>query len=312
MLRKSEHFLMIEKNDYIRFVVQVNGYNMFQKAVATAFPIKMLIPGVNGSGKTFTALTMAKPFGRIAVIDAEFGASQRYANEFEFDIMTLDDKSPDGYIAAIDLAIDGGYDVIVPDSISPEWQKVLEIGEKMGDKFNKWLTLTPMHNRFLSRIWSCPIPIIATVQRKTAYVLELNENGKNVPRKIGMEPVQRDGIYGLFDVVLEMDENHVGYVSKTRFPMIDSKLIDRPTSELMEQLIEVNSAGMPFVQWQAQKNGKKREKIVELAKSIYPDGYDDKINTYCEKVFKKPFSELVENELYHFLITLQNKTKQND
>lgn len=282
---------------------------MFRKAQATAIPIKMLIAGINGSGKTFTALNMAKPYGKVAVIDAEFGSSQRYANEFSFDVMNLEDKTPDGYISAIDLAIESGYDVVILDSISPEWQSIIEIGDTMGDGFSKWSKLTPMHNRFLRHLLNCPIPIIATVHLKTSYVVEMNEKGKNVPRRVGMEPVQRDGIYGIFDVVLEMDQYHVGHVIKTRFSGIDGQIIDRPTSELMEKLIEINSAGMPFHEYEAKRLDGLRGQIRELAKSIYPEEYEARILAFSEKAYKKPFPDLGENELNKFINTLKNKVK---
>lgn len=89
--------------------------------------VRLLIglAGASGSGKTYSAMTMAsgiagnKPF---AVIDTENGRSKHYADQFRFDVGDLQPPfRPKAYEEAILAADAAGYPVIVVDSMSHEW-----------------------------------------------------------------------------------------------------------------------------------------------------------------------------------------------
>ncbi|GBQ09058.1 AAA family ATPase [Saccharibacter floricola] len=95
------------------------------------------IAGASGSGKTFSALTLAEGIkgknGKIAVIDTEAGRALHYApcpgekadpSKGTFDFLHLDFQppfEPMRYVAAIKAAEDAGATVIVIDSMSHEW-----------------------------------------------------------------------------------------------------------------------------------------------------------------------------------------------
>lgn len=95
------------------------------------------IAGASGSGKTFSALTLAEGIkgenGKIAVIDTEAGRALHYAPKpgdkadpakGTFDFLHLDFPAPftpQRYIEAIKAAEDAGATVIVIDSMSHEW-----------------------------------------------------------------------------------------------------------------------------------------------------------------------------------------------
>lgn len=95
------------------------------------------IAGASGSGKTFSALTLAEGIkgkdGKIAVIDTEAGRALHYAprpgeradpTKGTFDFLHLDFQppfEPMRYIAAIRAAEEAGATVIVIDSMSHEW-----------------------------------------------------------------------------------------------------------------------------------------------------------------------------------------------
>lgn len=95
------------------------------------------IAGASGSGKTFSALTLAKGIangtGRIAVIDTEAGRALHYApkpgeeadaTKGTFNFLHLDFQppfTPERYIEAIRACEEGGATVIVIDSMSHEW-----------------------------------------------------------------------------------------------------------------------------------------------------------------------------------------------
>jgi DNA helicase TIP49 (TBP-interacting protein) len=62
----------------------------------------MALIGVAGSGKTYTALSIAKHLGkRVAVLDTERGSASKYSDVFEFDVMEPETFSPQTYIDAI-------------------------------------------------------------------------------------------------------------------------------------------------------------------------------------------------------------------
>lgn len=99
----------------------------FQFRAATRENVGLLIglSGGTGSGKTFTAMRLAKgiagtkPF---AVIDTEAGRAKHYADQFRFDHGDLKPPfRPDAYAEAIAAADAAGYPVIVVDSTSHEW-----------------------------------------------------------------------------------------------------------------------------------------------------------------------------------------------
>jgi hypothetical protein len=95
------------------------------------------IAGASGSGKTFSALTLASGLvsdaGKVAVIDTEAGRALHYAPapgqkadaaKGTFDFLHLDFQppfTPERYIEAIRAAEDAGATVIVIDSMSHEW-----------------------------------------------------------------------------------------------------------------------------------------------------------------------------------------------
>ena len=90
-------------------------------------PMVIGVGGASGSGKTFTALEIATglagPNGRIAVIDSENRRAVHYADRFRFDHADIKAPfTPQAYENAIVAADRAGYDVILVDSFSHEWE----------------------------------------------------------------------------------------------------------------------------------------------------------------------------------------------
>jgi len=93
-----------------------------------------------------------------------------------------------------------------------------------GNKFAAWRDITPKHNALIDAMLQSPAHIIATMRSKTEYVIEESANGKKVPRKIGMAPVQREGMDFEFTVVFDVDQNkHYATASKDRTSLFDGK-----------------------------------------------------------------------------------------
>lgn len=186
----------------------------FEKAKKEQIWLKILLNGPSGSGKTYSALRMATGIanasgGKVAAIDTENRRIRYYADEFNFDDMTLEDPySPEKYVEAIEEACAAGYNVLIIDSLSHEWSYCLDLVNNMPgtNTYTKWKTVTPRHDAFKEKILQSPIHIIATVRGKDEYVLQ-DENGKKVPKKVGMGYSQRDGLEFDYTVTLNIDQD---------------------------------------------------------------------------------------------------------
>ncbi len=101
-----------------------NGFN-FRPATRASIRLLLGLSGGTGSGKTYSAMRLAKGLGgekRFAVIDTENGRASMYADYFQFDVVNLDSPfTPDRYLEAIIAAEKAGYSVILVDSMSHEW-----------------------------------------------------------------------------------------------------------------------------------------------------------------------------------------------
>lgn len=219
----------------------------FSPAVKSASRLRMALCGPTGAGKTYTALELATRLGkRVAVIDTERGSSLKYADRFAFEILELEQHSPDDYRAAIDAATSEGFDALVIDSLSHAWmgkggaleQVDQEAARTKGNSFGAWRNVTPKHVRLLDALTAAPMHVFATMRTKTEWLQEEHDGKKRI-RKIGTVPVQREGIEYEFDVVADMEPEHNRLVvTKTRCPALADLAIERPGAELAELLAE--------------------------------------------------------------------------
>lgn len=217
----------------------------FQPARKEKLKARMAVGGVSGGGKTETALRIMRglvgPQGRIAVIDTEHESAKLYADRHTFDHLSLTDYHPDRYIEAIHAARDARYDGLIIDSLSHAWSSstgALAIVDRIAKKsqsqnsYFAWREVTPLHNKLVDTMLALRshMHLIVTVRSKTAYVID-EKNGKSVPRKVGMESVQRDGLEYEFDIFGDMTIDHDMIVSKTRWSDVDGEVFAKPTEE---------------------------------------------------------------------------------
>jgi hypothetical protein len=219
----------------------------FTRATKSASRLRLALCGPTGAGKTFTALSIACALGkRVAVIDTERGSSQKYADRFAFDVLELDNHSPDDYRDAIQAAVVEAYDVLIVDSLSHAWMGkggALEMVDQeaartKGNSFGAWRNVTPKHVRLLDAITAAPLHVIATMRTKTEWLQE-EVDGKKRIRKIGTVPIQRDGIEFEFDVVADLEPEHNRLtVTKTRCVELDGLVVEKAGSELADTLAQ--------------------------------------------------------------------------
>lgn len=206
---------------------------MFKKAERKNSKLRLAFTGPGGSGKTYSSIKVAIGLGgKIALLDTETGSASLYAGLANFDVANLAPPfSPQKYIQAIKTAESMGYNVLIIDSLSHAWAGeggILDEVDKrkstQKNQFTAWRDVTPHHNALINAILQSSCHIIATLRTKTAYDMQTDERGRLKPVKIGLAPIQRDGLEYEFTVVLDIDaDKHIARSSKDRTGLFDGQ-----------------------------------------------------------------------------------------
>lgn len=219
-----------------------------KRAQKSQVKLKMALQGPSGSGKTEGALALATNLlyamghqpgtleGKILLVDTENESASLYAApegrsenldkcQYVFDTIPLcAPYTPERYKMAYQQAIDGGYLILIGDSITHEWdgdggilrqKDRLDLKEN-SNSFTNWAALSPKHEAFVEFIKQIPVHTITTMRTKQAYVLKVNSKGKQVPEKLGMAPIQREGAEYEYTIVFDITMGHKAKTSKNR------------------------------------------------------------------------------------------------
>ena len=227
-----------------------------KKATVTKAKARIAIVGPAGAGKTMTSLIVGRELGnRTLVIDTENGSSAKYANEFDFDKLDLPDYRLTTYIAALDYAATQEYDTVIVDSLSHAWAgkggALEQVDNTPGkNKFTSgWKIVTPLYNQLVETILAYPTHLIATMRMKMSYILKTNEKGQQIPEKVGLGIVQRDGIEYEFDVIAEMNVTHDLTITKTRCSALDGFEANMPDATIGQAINAWLSEGVDAPVW---------------------------------------------------------------
>jgi hypothetical protein len=138
--------------------------------------------------------------------------------------------------------------VLIIDSLSHAWTGeggVLDMHDKAsaasksGNSFAAWREVTPQHNALVDAMIGANLHIIVTMRTKTAYDILDDGNGKKRPVKVGLAPVQRDGMEYEFTTVLDLSvEGHVATATKDRTSLFDG-----------QHFVPVQATGDALRQW---------------------------------------------------------------
>lgn len=221
-----------------------------KKAERKSVKIKLAITGPSGSGKTMSSLLLAKGLtngGKILVIDSEDGSSNLYADStkvgVDFDVIELDAPyTIQKYNQAIDIAQKEGYEAIIIDSISHAWageggllDKKTALDSRGGNSFTNWSSITKEQEAFKAKIIHSTSHVIVTMRSKQDYIVEVNEKGRSQPKKVGLAPVQREGMEYEFTTVFDIAMDHTYAVSKDRTDLFDGR-VEKITEKTGEEL----------------------------------------------------------------------------
>lgn len=228
----------------------------FKKATKSQSRARIALYGPSGSGKTFTSLALATGLangGKVAVLDTERGSASKYADVFEFDcIDDLPEFGPLDYCRVIRTAEQAGYAVLVIDSLSHAWsgkggalEQVDAAAARNPNKFAAWRDVTPAHNELIDTMLTTRMHVVVTMRSKTEYVQEKDERGRTTVRKVGLAPVQRDGMEYEFDICGEMDDSNCLSITKSRCSALARKRIQQPGEELAKTILAWLTDGTP-------------------------------------------------------------------
>lgn len=205
---------------------------IFQKAERKQTPIKIAITGPSGSGKTYSSLALATGLGKkIALADTENRSASLYSDKFDFDTVSIDPPfTTEKYISVIKAAEEAGYEVLIIDSLSHSWageggilDRKSALDARGGNSYTNWGKLTPEHEKIKSAILFSQMHVIACMRSKQDYIMVQNEKGKQAPQKVGLAPVQREGIEYEFWTVFDIGMDHSFTVSKDRTGLFDGR-----------------------------------------------------------------------------------------
>lgn len=208
---------------------------IFEKVTRKKSKARIALVGPSGAGKTLSALLLAYgitgDWNKIALIDTEHERGRFYADRSDFKIgeflyaAMYAPYSAEKYIDYVNSAAAavGSDGVVIVDSFSHAWDNeggVLDVKDYIEktnankNGFSAWNEAGKIQNNLVNCLLSVPCHTIVTMRAKMAYAMEVNERGKTVPVKIGLAPVQRENTEYEFDVVLQINREHIASASK--------------------------------------------------------------------------------------------------
>jgi len=290
------------------------------KAEKKRSKMRLGVKGVSGSGKTYSALLLAKglvgDWSKICVIDTENESASLYASlggTDTYNIIPLKPPfSPERYISAIDAAIAANMECIIIDSITHEWEgtggcleeiESITQSSRARNSYTSWAKVTPRHNRFLQSILQSPIHMITTVRTKQDYDMTKDSEGKVKIEKVGMKEVTREGFEYELTISLSISIDHTASASKDRtFLFMDKPefTISEETGKKIRDWCESGAVIAPLDPNRPASLDQKTQ-IRKFVANGYIDAkleanLDDKTFTECD-VFIKKVAEKVASKL---------------
>jgi hypothetical protein len=199
----------------------------FRPAVRERLPLLLGLAGGTGSGKTYSALELAKGIAkgaRFVVIDSENGRASTYADQFDFDVADIRAPfRPSTYTDAI-LAADGaGYPVIVVDSASHEWygdggcldwhDEIMGTDQKKN--ITAWIEPKKAHKRMVTRLLQTSAHVILCFRAEAKVDIETDAQGR-------MKVIPKASLTGL-DGWIPIAEKNLPYELTASFLLMADK-----------------------------------------------------------------------------------------
>ncbi len=283
----------------------------FETAKRTATPILSSLAGKSGSGKTYSALLLARgltggAMNDVFLIDTENGRASRYADDDAvggFKVFNMQpDFTPEAFIQLIDQAENAGAKCIIIDSFSHEWNGIggcVEIADRIaGNNPNKklvaWANVKPRHKRLVDRITRGTshfvICLRAAEKAKTEEYIDRNGNKKTAIKTSEFPEAEQEKnfIYEM-DISATLIKDDAGN-HKAMFTKVNSSLahIAKPNTPITE------ATGKAIADWNntgGTVDAAERKKQLEASRPDWTKPYQewtsDMWQSWREKLGKK-------------------------
>ena len=249
---------------------------VFKPATRDRIGLLVGVAGASGSGKTLSALLLAKGLvngtGTIAVIDTEAGRAKHYADKFKFLHCDFAPPfTPKRYVEAIHAAEEAGATVIVIDSMSHEWageggcsdMQTMEAERMATDRNTGEINLNRLeavtapawkrpkieHKRMMARLLQCRAHLIFCLraEEKVKFVKAKNAKGYETTTivPLGFMPICEKGF--LFELSCSMTL-HPDTPGAVRYDL-PRKLNDELQAIFPDGALLTESAGAHLRQW---------------------------------------------------------------
>ena len=281
---------------------------VLRKAQRKQAYLKLGMSAPSGGGKTIGALIIAygmlkekypnipdsEIWEKVAVLDTENGSGELYVNHLvgnlsigEYSVIPVSAPfTAEKYIDGMQMMEDAGIEVCILDSTTHLWSGTGGLLEKQtdatkrsnGNSYMAWREVTPLHNAFVEKMLQSHMHVIATMRSKTEHVQEKDPNtGKTVVRKIGLNPVQRDGMEFEFTIFFDVDDAHQTHATKDRTGMWADgnyfKIVPDTGKKIMRWLMSATSEPDKVVA--VQKEEKSKKALVDEIKSLLPKASEE-------------------------------------
>lgn len=236
-----------------------------RKAERKGANVVIALSGQSGCGKTYSAIRLARGLvgekGKIGVIDTEQKRASLYADIYGgFDVIDLDPPySPARYREAIKTFKDAGYNAVVIDSMSHEWEgegSILDMVDKKKESTGRndvgvWAIPKAEHRHLMSYILNCGMHIILCFRTKFIMEQVVNQNGKkewvkNPEPKIVTEPNSD------YDMTVKISLN-----KDTKYPEVIQKCPEGIEYLFRKNAFITEEAGEGIIKW---LNSRQRDK----------------------------------------------------
>lgn len=225
-----------------------------RKAQKQKAKLRVGLSGPSGSGKTYSALLLASgltSLDKVVIIDTENGSADLYDNLGDYNVLQLEAPyNPERYVEAIESVEKEGYEVIIIDSISHEWEGkggCLEINETLGKtkyKGNSWAAwneTTPRHQKFLEKIVTSKCHVITAARSKTDTIQTEDRKIK----KVGTKEIQREGFEYELTLNFNLDrDGNLATASKDRTGIFINRDPFKITKSIGEELKKWSETGV--------------------------------------------------------------------
>lgn len=284
-----------------------------KEAKKEAIPPLVGLFGKSGSGKTYSALLLARGMvgekGKIVLIDTENGRAKYYSDSKEigkwFHLDMQPPFTPEKYSAALEFSEKQGADVTIFDSASHVWEELVLDAESARTKdgrempgLAKWKDPKISHKRMLNKLIRTTKPVIFCLRSKDGVKQEgFGKDMKII--QLGEQPICERGFIYEMTIALHLTKDGM-------FDLNNSKAIPSPLRPYIKEGGKVGiDMGKSISKWANSGEEMDVEKIKKNSEAI-----EDDFKTKESLVAKgEETSKLGRNAYSSWISTLNDKQK---